>query len=61
MKCHNAMDCCLVQDFEFFVRLDHVRKCFTVQKKIFVLEEYNPKLKHIIQRQYESPMVSCIL
>ncbi|XP_026819862.1 MAP kinase-activating death domain protein isoform X3 [Rhopalosiphum maidis] len=48
------------KDFEFFVRLDHVRKCFTVQKKIFVLEEYNPKLKHIIQRQYESPMAGQI-
>ncbi|XP_050064071.1 MAP kinase-activating death domain protein isoform X5 [Aphis gossypii] len=45
---------------KFFVRLDHVRKCFTVQKKIFVLEEYNPKLKHIIQRQYESPMAGQI-
>ncbi|XP_025417158.1 MAP kinase-activating death domain protein isoform X2 [Sipha flava] len=48
------------KDFEFFVRLDHVRKCFTVQKKIFVLEEYNPKMKHIIQRQYESPMAGQI-
>ncbi|XP_025203393.1 MAP kinase-activating death domain protein-like isoform X3 [Melanaphis sacchari] len=48
------------KDFEFFVRLDHVRKCFTVQKKIFVLEEYNPKLKHIIQRQFESPMAGQI-
>ncbi|XP_050426755.1 MAP kinase-activating death domain protein isoform X2 [Adelges cooleyi] len=50
----------LFSDSKFFVRLDHVRKCFTVQKKIFVLEEYNPKLKHIIQRQYESPMAGQI-
>ncbi|XP_060856008.1 MAP kinase-activating death domain protein isoform X3 [Metopolophium dirhodum] len=50
----------LFADSKFFVRLDHVRKCFTVQKKIFVLEEYNPKLKHIIQRQYESPMAGQI-
>ncbi|XP_050526812.1 MAP kinase-activating death domain protein isoform X2 [Daktulosphaira vitifoliae] len=48
------------KDFEFFVRLEHVRKCFTIQKKIFVLEEYNPKQKHIIQRQYESPMAGQI-
>ncbi|VVC41070.1 Hypothetical protein CINCED_3A012715 [Cinara cedri] len=50
----------LFADSKFFVRLNHVRKCFTVQKKIFVLEEYNPKLKHIIQRQYESPMAGQI-
>ncbi|XP_044572736.1 MAP kinase-activating death domain protein isoform X5 [Drosophila ananassae] len=44
------------KDFEFFVRLDHIRKCFTQKGGIFVLEEYNPKTRNLIQRKYQSSM-----
>ncbi|KDR13174.1 MAP kinase-activating death domain protein [Zootermopsis nevadensis] len=46
----------MCQDFEFFVRLDHIRKCFTQKGGIFVLEEYNPKTRQMIQRKYKSSM-----
>ncbi|GLH13288.1 MAP kinase-activating death domain protein [Gryllus bimaculatus] len=42
----------------FFVRLDHIRKCFTQKGGIFVLEEYNPKTRQVIQRKYKSSMAS---
>ncbi|KAJ9596277.1 hypothetical protein L9F63_027099, partial [Diploptera punctata] len=42
----------------FFVRLDHIRKCFTQKGGIFVLEEYNPKTRQVIQRKYKSSMMS---
>ncbi|CAB3228332.1 unnamed protein product [Arctia plantaginis] len=41
---------------KFFVRLDHIRKCFTQNGGIFVLEEFNPKTRQIIQRKYKSVM-----
>ncbi|XP_077266527.1 rab3 GDP-GTP exchange factor isoform X8 [Temnothorax americanus] len=44
------------KDFEFFVRLDHIRKCFTQKDGIFVLEEFNPKTRQVIQRKYKSQM-----
>ncbi|XP_043268147.1 MAP kinase-activating death domain protein isoform X4 [Venturia canescens] len=44
------------KDFEFFVRLDHISKCFTQNGGIFVLEEFNPKTRQVIQRKYKSPM-----
>ncbi|XP_050449435.1 MAP kinase-activating death domain protein isoform X1 [Cataglyphis hispanica] len=44
------------KDFEFFVRLDHIRKCFTLKDGIFVLEEFNPKTRQVIQRKYKSQM-----
>ncbi|KPJ01969.1 MAP kinase-activating death domain protein [Papilio xuthus] len=43
---------------QFFVRLDHIRKCFTQNGGIFVLEEFNPKTRQIIQRRYKSIMAS---
>ncbi|XP_011142134.1 MAP kinase-activating death domain protein isoform X4 [Harpegnathos saltator] len=46
------------KDFEFFVRLDHIRKCFTQKDGIFVLEEFNPKTRQVIQRKYKSQMAS---
>nr|CAD7427460.1 unnamed protein product [Timema monikensis] len=47
---------------KFFVRLDHIRKCFTQKGGIFVLEEYNPKTRQVIQRRYKSLMANeCIL
>lgn len=48
------------KDFEFFVRLDHIRKCFTQNGGIFVLEEFNPKTRQIIQRKYKSVMADQI-
>ncbi|XP_046395565.1 MAP kinase-activating death domain protein isoform X5 [Ischnura elegans] len=48
------------KDFEFFVRLDHIRKCFTQKGGIFVLEEYNPKTRQVIQRKYKSAMADQI-
>ncbi|XP_053599948.1 MAP kinase-activating death domain protein isoform X4 [Plodia interpunctella] len=48
------------KDFEFFVRLDHIRKCFTQNSGIFVLEEFNPKTRQIIQRKYKSIMADQI-
>uniref|UniRef100_A0A2A4JT66 dDENN domain-containing protein n=1 Tax=Heliothis virescens TaxID=7102 RepID=A0A2A4JT66_HELVI len=45
---------------KFFVRLDHIRKCFTQNGGIFVLEEFNPKTRQIIQRKYKSVMADQI-
>ncbi|XP_034489531.1 MAP kinase-activating death domain protein [Drosophila innubila] len=49
------------KDFEFFVRLDHIRKCFTQKGGIFVLEEYNPKTRNLVQRKYQSSMAAEIV
>ncbi|KAK0095155.1 hypothetical protein PV326_009096 [Microctonus aethiopoides] len=46
----------LFANSKFFVRFDHIRKCFTQNGGIFVLEEFNPKTRQIIQRKYVSPM-----
>ncbi|XP_043192197.1 MAP kinase-activating death domain protein-like isoform X2 [Amphibalanus amphitrite] len=45
---------------KFFVRLDHIRKCFTQKGGIFVLEEFNPKTRQILQRKYKSSMADQI-
>ncbi|XP_045489111.1 MAP kinase-activating death domain protein isoform X2 [Pieris rapae] len=45
---------------KFFVRLDHIRKCFTQNGGIFVLEEFNPKTRQITQRKYKSVMADQI-
>uniref|UniRef100_A0A182F9X7 MAP kinase-activating death domain-containing protein n=1 Tax=Anopheles albimanus TaxID=7167 RepID=A0A182F9X7_ANOAL len=44
----------------FFIRLNHILKCFTQKGGVFVLEEYNPKTKQIIQRKYKSAMADQI-
>jgi len=46
--------------WQFFVRLDHIRKCFTQKGGIFVLEEYNPKTRQTLQRKYKSAMADQI-
>ncbi|KAI8440249.1 hypothetical protein MSG28_001625 [Choristoneura fumiferana] len=51
----------LFQHSKFFVRLDHIRKCFTQNGGIFVLEEFNPKTRQIIQRKYKSIMASIFI
>ncbi|XP_076295275.1 rab3 GDP-GTP exchange factor isoform X2 [Lasioglossum baleicum] len=48
------------KDFEFFVRFDHIRKCFAQKDGIFVLEEFNPKTRQVIQRKYKSQMADQI-
>ncbi|XP_011214632.2 MAP kinase-activating death domain protein isoform X13 [Bactrocera dorsalis] len=50
----------LFANSKFFVRLDHIRKCFTQMGGIFVLEEYNPKTRHLIQRKYKSTLADQI-
>ncbi|CRK91266.1 CLUMA_CG004945, isoform B [Clunio marinus] len=44
---------------KFFVRLDHIRKCFT-KNGVFILEEFNPKTRQIIQRKFKSPLADQI-
>jgi len=46
----------LFANSKFFVRLEHIRKCFTQREGIFVLEEFNPKTRKIVQRKYKSAM-----
>ncbi|XP_023933689.1 MAP kinase-activating death domain protein-like, partial [Lingula anatina] len=48
------------KDFEFFVELNRVRKCFTQKGGIFVLEEFDAKNKKVIQRKYKSSMADDI-
>ncbi|XP_076678087.1 rab3 GDP-GTP exchange factor isoform X4 [Andrena cerasifolii] len=50
----------LFANSKFFVRLDHIRKCFTQKDGIFVLEEFNPKTRQVIQRKYKSQMADKI-
>ncbi|XP_043479698.1 MAP kinase-activating death domain protein isoform X7 [Leptopilina heterotoma] len=50
----------LFANSKFFVRLDHIRKCFTQKGGIFVLEEFNPKTRQVIQRKYKSQMADQI-
>ncbi|KAJ8911142.1 hypothetical protein NQ315_004432 [Exocentrus adspersus] len=46
----------LFANSKFFVRIIHIRKCFTQKGNIFVIEEFNPKTRQVIQRKYKSPM-----
>ncbi|XP_076254391.1 rab3 GDP-GTP exchange factor isoform X5 [Rhynchophorus ferrugineus] len=48
------------KDFEFFVRIAHIRKCYTQKGSIFIIEEFNPKTRQVIQRKYKSPMADQI-
>ncbi|XP_076759653.1 rab3 GDP-GTP exchange factor isoform X13 [Xylocopa sonorina] len=50
----------LFANSKFFVRLDHIRKCFTQKDGIFVLEEFNPKTRQVIQRKYKSQMANVL-
>ncbi|XP_054268868.1 MAP kinase-activating death domain protein isoform X4 [Macrosteles quadrilineatus] len=50
----------LFANSKFFVRLDHIRKCFTQKGGIFILEEFNPKTRQVIQRRYKSSMADQI-
>ncbi|XP_038111583.1 MAP kinase-activating death domain protein isoform X3 [Culex quinquefasciatus] len=48
------------KDFEFFIRLEHIRKCFTQKGGVFILEEYNPKTRQLIQRKFMSNLADDI-
>ncbi|XP_055385928.1 MAP kinase-activating death domain protein isoform X2 [Condylostylus longicornis] len=50
----------LFANSKFFIRLDHIRKCFTQKGGVFILEEYNPKSKSVVQRKYQSAMADQI-
>ncbi|KAI1309467.1 MAP kinase-activating death domain protein [Halotydeus destructor] len=50
----------LFANSKFFVRLENIRKCFTQKGGIFVLEEFNPKTRQLIQRRYRSQMADQI-
>nr|XP_014294410.1 MAP kinase-activating death domain protein isoform X5 [Halyomorpha halys] len=49
------------KDFEFFIRLEHIRKCFTQKGGIFILEQFNPKSRQVIQRKYRSSMAASLI
>ncbi|CAG9766594.1 unnamed protein product [Ceutorhynchus assimilis] len=46
--------------FQFFIRLSHIKKCYTQKGSVFIIEEFNPKTRQIIQRKYKSPMADQI-
>ncbi|XP_064482372.1 MAP kinase-activating death domain protein-like [Ornithodoros turicata] len=48
----------LFANSKFFVRLENIKKCYTQKERIFVLQEYNPKTRHVIERRYESKMAN---
>uniref|UniRef100_A0A182M9U6 MAP kinase-activating death domain-containing protein n=1 Tax=Anopheles culicifacies TaxID=139723 RepID=A0A182M9U6_9DIPT len=52
--------CNAINSEQFFIRLNHIRKCFTQKGGVFILEEYNPKSRLIIQRKYKSAMADQI-
>ena len=45
---------------KYFVRLENIRKCFTQKGGTFVLEEYNPKTRQLIQKHFKSQMADQI-
>ncbi|KAL1509726.1 hypothetical protein ABEB36_004421 [Hypothenemus hampei] len=47
----------LFANSKFFVRISHIRKCYTQKGSIFIIEEFNPKTRQVIQRKYKSPMI----
>ncbi|RMZ99493.1 MAP kinase-activating death domain [Brachionus plicatilis] len=46
------------EDNKEFIELKRVRKCTTQKDDIFVLEEFDPKIKQIVIRKYKSTMAS---
>lgn len=51
----------LFANSKFFIRLEHIRKCFTQKGGIFVLEQFNPKTRQVIQRKYRSSMAASLI
>ncbi|BFZ04225.1 hypothetical protein BsWGS_07264 [Bradybaena similaris] len=50
----------LLQNSKLFIGLASIRKCFTQKGGIFVLEEFDPKTKQIIQHKFKSSMADQI-
>ncbi|XP_055600915.1 MAP kinase-activating death domain protein isoform X2 [Uranotaenia lowii] len=50
----------LFANSKFFIRLEHIRKCFTQKGGVFILEEYNPKTRQLIQRKFKSALADDI-
>ncbi|EDS34049.1 map-kinase activating death domain protein [Culex quinquefasciatus] len=50
----------LFANSKFFIRLEHIRKCFTQKGGVFILEEYNPKTRQLIQRKFMSNLADDI-
>ncbi|XP_029633967.1 MAP kinase-activating death domain protein isoform X5 [Octopus sinensis] len=48
------------KDFEFFIELCRVKKCFTQKGGIFVLEEFDPKTRQVIPHKFKSSMADQI-
>ena len=45
---------------EEFIRLAHIRKCFTQKSSIFVVEEYHPSTKNVVQRKFATKLADQI-
>ncbi|XP_055617610.1 MAP kinase-activating death domain protein isoform X2 [Toxorhynchites rutilus septentrionalis] len=50
----------LFANSKFFIRLEHIRKCFTQKGGVFILEEYNPKTRQLVQRKFMSNLADDI-
>jgi len=50
----------LFANSKFFIELSRIKKCFTQKGGIFVLEEFDPKTRKVIQRKYKSSMADQI-
>ncbi|XP_053682478.1 MAP kinase-activating death domain protein isoform X1 [Sabethes cyaneus] len=50
----------LFANSKFFIRLEHIKKCFTQKGGVFILEEYNPKTRQLIQRKFQSNLADDI-
>ncbi|KAK9877673.1 hypothetical protein WA026_019345 [Henosepilachna vigintioctopunctata] len=50
----------LFENSKFFIRIDHIKKCFTQKGSIFIIEEFNPKTRQVTQRKYKSSMADQI-
>ncbi|XP_067655848.1 MAP kinase-activating death domain protein-like isoform X1 [Haliotis asinina] len=48
----------LLANSKFFIELTRIRKCFTQKGGIFVLEEFDPKTKQVIQHKFKSSMAN---
>merc|ERR1719350_2102552 len=45
---------------EEFIRLAHIRKCFTQKSSIFVIEEFSPSTKKVVQRKFATKLADNI-
>ena len=45
---------------EEFIRLAHIRKCFTQKSSVFVIEEFSPSTKKVVQRKFATKLADNI-